>query len=195
MGWPCAALDEVLEGELCERGPWQHTSDGTRPPEPKGKVCGYALGNTHRKGAGLSHNPWKTAGDGFKSPMTKQHEQPSQGRFSPTWFICRESTPRSVLALWRGRKTLVVRRQTLRRKQMRVSIDLFKSKPRSSVALAALCLTMGVLNLTDWIPASPSRPFRQEYGWVMSVLSLALAVLFIYCAIVGFRSLKRDRNN
>ena len=78
---------------------------------------------------------------------------------------------------------------------MPVSIDLFKSKPRSSIALAVLCLALGMLNLTDWISSSPNRPFRQEFGWILTVLSLALAGLFAYCAFVGVRSLKRDRND
>ena len=78
---------------------------------------------------------------------------------------------------------------------MPISIGLFKSKPRASVALAVLCLALGVLNLTDWIPSSPNRPFRQEFGWVMTALSLVLAGLFAYCAFVGFRCIKRDRND
>ena len=78
---------------------------------------------------------------------------------------------------------------------MPISLDLFKSKPRSSVALAALCLILGILNLSDWIPSSPNRPFQHEFGWVMTVLSLALAGLFAYCAVVGFRRLRRSRGS
>jgi len=73
----------------------------------------------------------------------------------------------------------------------RSSLEVFVARPRSSVALALLCVVIGILFMSGHVPVSPNRKYLPGHQWLLASISWILAVLFGYCASKGFKMRSR----
>jgi hypothetical protein len=70
---------------------------------------------------------------------------------------------------------------------LRTSLNVFVARPQSSAVLALLCLVIGIAFVSGLVPLSPNREYFPGHQWVLALLSWLLAVLFAYCASIGFK--------
>lgn len=63
---------------------------------------------------------------------------------------------------------------------------IFKSNLKYSIIMSLILLIITIINLTDLIPHSDNRPFRNEFSWILSIFSLSLSFLFAYWSISAF---------
>src|SRR5690606_22609386 len=74
---------------------------------------------------------------------------------------------------------------------LRSSLELFVKRPRSSAALALLCVVLGIVSISGLVPLSPNRWYFPGHEWLLVSLSCVLAFIFGYCAFKGFKSQSR----
>ena len=64
-------------------------------------------------------------------------------------------------------------------------VNALSSQPWGSLVLAVLTLLAGGLFASGWLP--PAKKYLPGHDWVMAAVCVLLALLFTYCAVVGFR--------
>lgn len=75
----------------------------------------------------------------------------------------------------------------------RQPIPPFAERPRLCAVLAVLLIILGVLFVSDGVPASPNRRYFPGHEWLVASLSWVLAIFFGYCARAGY--LRRPSRN
>jgi ABC-type multidrug transport system permease subunit len=66
-------------------------------------------------------------------------------------------------------------------------VDEFSKQPFACFVLAAALICTAIAFVCDWVPTSPNRPYFPGHQWFIALLCLALAMFFLYCALVSKR--------
>lgn len=72
------------------------------------------------------------------------------------------------------------------------TIAILSESPWGCLVLAGLTVVLGTAFVADWLPSSDIPRYWPGHEWIMALLCGLLAALFIYCAIVGFRSRRKS---
>lgn len=67
-------------------------------------------------------------------------------------------------------------------------VALFSSRPLSSAVLAILLLGLGLVIVSDLVPASPNRKYFPGHDWLLAIVTWGLALFFGCCAAKGYNA-------
>ena len=67
------------------------------------------------------------------------------------------------------------------------TLDLFIARPLSSLVLALLLVSLGVVAVSGLVPASGNRTYFAGHEWLLAAVCWLMAAFFTFCAIKGWR--------
>ncbi len=71
------------------------------------------------------------------------------------------------------------------------TLDLFTSRPLSSLVLALLMVLLGVVAVSGIVPASDIRRYFAGHEWLLAAVCWLMAAIFTFSAIKGWRLSER----